>query len=343
MDQSAHWRGLAFRLPPRVDYRPGQLYILPTPERAERLVNKSFRESLATVALLIAVVGGFAAISHQISQQYTNFSTQLGQLATSLNGRIDGVNQNLETKFDALAQRTLKVEAAVKVIGENQNEPLKDSVRQLLSSAAGALPKNPEIAAKEIFTANSIIETLRLLKGPSDQRYFRQTISQINLLAEKAKETQLVQTVYLTRLSLAQYRSALEERFEQGTVLSFVPMEHGIYITSPNHLLFGINYDFTRVTGDGISFLGKMKRTLAENNVIQRAVIKGGIQTLDGIHWRDVVFIGTHVRYDGGEVELKNVQFVDCTFDFPYSERAIRVTDYAILKGKYLTIGGSPS
>jgi hypothetical protein len=34
-----------------------------------------------------------------------------------------------------------------------------------------------------------------------------------------------------------------------------------------------------------------------------------------------VTFIGTHLRYEGGELDLQNVQFVRCRFGFPADAR----------------------
>jgi len=36
---------------------------------------------------------------------------------------------------------------------------------------------------------------------------------------------------------------------------------------------------------------------------------------LDGIYWDRVVFIRTHIVFGGGSVYLRNVHFVDCTFE----------------------------
>jgi hypothetical protein len=43
---------------------------------------------------------------------------------------------------------------------------------------------------------------------------------------------------------------------------------------------------------------------LARNLVVKNSVIMNGVQRLDGFLSQNVVFIGTRVRYEGGEVEL---------------------------------------
>jgi hypothetical protein len=74
---------------------------------------------------------------------------------------------------------------------------------------------------------------------------------------------------------------------------------------------------------------------LTEGPWVSNIALKGGVegvtQTLDGIHWVEDVFINVRVRYKGGEVQLTNVRFVDCTFDVPPIPRGAQVLNYAIL------------
>ena len=47
--------------------------------------------------------------------------------------------------------------------------------------------------------------------------------------------------------------------------------------------------------------------------------IKGGSLPLDDIHWPNVIFISTRIRYKGGAIDLQGVHFANCTFDIPPS------------------------
>jgi hypothetical protein len=58
---------------------------------------------------------------------------------------------------------------------------------------------------------------------------------------------------------------------------------------------------------------------------VQKLTLAGAAQTLDGIRWRDVTFIGTRLRYQGGELDLQNVHFVHCTFGFANNDRSARL------------------
>ena len=42
-------------------------------------------------------------------------------------------------------------------------------------------------------------------------------------------------------------------------------------------------------------------RALADNVRVEDLTIVGAAQTLDGIHWRNVTFVNTHLRYQGGD------------------------------------------
>ena len=70
---------------------------------------------------------------------------------------------------------------------------------------------------------------------------------------------------------------------------------------------------------------------LADNIVVESSVVRGGRQTLDGVRWRNVAFVGTRIRYMGGGVELSNVRFINCTFDLPEIRHAAQVAEYAAL------------
>jgi hypothetical protein len=65
-------------------------------------------------------------------------------------------------------------------------------------------------------------------------------------------------------------------------------------------------------------------------------------QTLDGIAWENVVFVNTRIRYLGGPVTLKNVRFVNCTFDIKSSAPGEDLLQYAVLNKSELTIANGP-
>lgn len=76
-----------------------------------------------------------------------------------------------------------------------------------------------------------------------------------------------------------------------------------------------------------------MSRIFADNVRVENLTIAGAAQTLDGIHWKNVTFIGTHLRYEGGEVDLRDVRFIHCMFGFPSDDRGGRLAT-AIARGQ---------
>jgi hypothetical protein len=68
-------------------------------------------------------------------------------------------------------------------------------------------------------------------------------------------------------------------------------------------------------------------RVMADGVRVDGLTIAGAAQTLDGIRWKDVTFVGTRLRYEGGEVSLQNVRFKNCTFGFSTNDRGARLAD----------------
>ena len=60
---------------------------------------------------------------------------------------------------------------------------------------------------------------------------------------------------------------------------------------------------------------------------VENFTLSGATQTIDGIHWKNVTFIGTRLRYQGGEAALQNVHCVRCTFGFVINDRGARLAN----------------
>lgn len=74
-------------------------------------------------------------------------------------------------------------------------------------------------------------------------------------------------------------------------------------------------------------------RQFADNVRVENLTIAGASQTLDGIHWHNVTFVGTRLRYEDGPLDLQNVRFVHCTFGFPSDARGANIAN-AIASGE---------
>lgn len=91
---------------------------------------------------------------------------------------------------------------------------------------------------------------------------------------------------------------------------------------------FGGNYVDASIMPDTSEILEPPSTRLFVDNVrVENLTFQGAAQTLDGIHWHNVIFIGTRLRFEGGEVDLQNVHFVRCTFGFTTDERGARLAN----------------
>jgi hypothetical protein len=79
-------------------------------------------------------------------------------------------------------------------------------------------------------------------------------------------------------------------------------------------------------------------RLFVDNVRVQNLTIEGASQTLDGIHWKNVTFVGTRLRYESGELDLQNVHFVRCTFGLPTDQRGARLANAIALGRSSITI-----
>lgn len=222
--------------------------------------------------------------------------------------------------------------------------------------------------------AASIIEAARVAsqKAPAD---FFETVSRSldRALQARPENNRLFEHVTMARINLAQLRSAqslspVQELGASGAVnppQSSVGQQQGssakdslrqsaprrsgdVTIGSPreieaNHLL-----DASTLGGDAIDatlmpetmeiLLPPSSRLFIDNVRVQDLTLKGASQTLDGIHWKNVTFIGTRLRYESGEIDLQNVHFVGCTFGVPTDQRGARLANAIALGQTSLTI-----
>jgi hypothetical protein len=72
-------------------------------------------------------------------------------------------------------------------------------------------------------------------------------------------------------------------------------------------------------------------RTFADKVRVENLTFAGATQTLDGLRFKNVTFIGTRLRFEGGQVELQNVRFINCTFGFTTDARGARLANAVAL------------
>ncbi len=112
-----------------------------------------------------------------------------------------------------------------------------------------------------------------------------------------------------------------------GRVSITAPREIAANSTLNPQSLGGDYLDATRMTGNG-EILMLPAQGSSDNNVrVENLTIAGGSQRLEAIHWTNVTFVGTEVRYEKGPLDLENVHFVRCTFRFAPDVGASRLAN----------------
>jgi hypothetical protein len=187
------------------------------------------------------------------------------------------------------------------------------------------------LAAAEIFVdrAESFV-TIARLEGISAPAGFLQSASDRldHVLERGPGDRHLFEHVTSVRIELAAYRSSFEP-------LPPAPAGGRIAIEAPRQVqakqildpatLKASYLDATLLPEASEILLPSSSHSLADNVRVENVTIAGAAQTMDGIRWRNVTFINTRLRYDGGELSLQNVRFVRCRFGLPNNARGAQI------------------
>jgi len=193
-----------------------------------------------------------------------------------------------------------------------------------------------------------------------DADFFEVANSKLDLvLRQNPDNSRLLEHVTMARVNLAQLRSAVEgahglaassstssDNLTTGptggaesvkTALPSAPGARKITIAAPkeieaNHILDpqtlgGDTIDATLMPDTAEILLPPSSRLFVDNVRVEDLTLEGASQTLDGIHWKNVIFVGTRLRYEGGELDLRNVRFIRCTFGLTTDERGARLAN----------------
>jgi len=160
--------------------------------------------------------------------------------------------------------------------------------------------------------------------------FFEATIAQLDRAVAAAPENaRLTEHATLMRIELAQLRSALDVAPAESRSLQKVAINSPRSIPRDSTLdptsLGGTFVDATLMASSAEILEPPSSRLFVDNVRVENVSLAGAAQTLDGIHWHNVTFIGTRLRYQGGEVDLQNVHFVRCTFGFANGDRGARL------------------
>jgi hypothetical protein len=225
----------------------------------------------------------------------------------------------------------------------------RDVDESLANSLREAESGNITAATVSVDRAESLITAARLQSFEAKPEFFLDTNAMLDRVIEQhAQEATLFDHVTQARISLAELRSSLPP-----TGTASVPSQPGataqqsrdlapnldsygaIRIGAPrqiaaNEILngrsLGATYlDATLMPDTSEVLMPPTTRSFADGIRVEDITIEGASQTLDGIHWRNVTFIGTRLRYESGDLDLQNARFVRCRFGFPSDDRGARL------------------
>jgi hypothetical protein len=223
----------------------------------------------------------------------------------------------------------------------------KDAVGLAAQDADAGNISQAEVAVDR---AETIITAQRLESGVAPQEFFAPAVAAFDrVLTRHSDDVRLTEHVTLARISLAEFRSSLEA--DPTGVASYnyygeEPVGGGggtgdkpyirqeaqtnnskrVSLGAPREVAAGTTLD-PDTAGAGILdatlmpdtaeiLLPPSSRAFADNVRVENLFLQGAAQTLDGVHWRNVTFMNTRLRYEGGELDLQNVHFVRCRFGF---------------------------
>ena len=210
-----------------------------------------------------------------------------------------------------------------------------------LESAAQEAADQPSSAEVAVDRAETILTTQRLIGAEAKPDFFDPALSALDrVLSKRAEDVRLREHVTLARISLAELRSSQAAEpaitLEQKRVSIGVPRELAAGDTLDPASFGGSILDATIMPGTAEILLPPASRSFADNIRVENLIVQGAAQTLDGIRWRNVTFVETRLRYEGGELSLDNVQFVRCRFGFTTDDASDRGAHLAtaIAQGK---------
>jgi hypothetical protein len=226
-------------------------------------------------------------------------------LGIDLDNKIGVVQKDSQ----GLVIRLKSVEDSVKVLGSQQTNQIQKLIESLL---AAAKTSGPEIAIRAVKSAEALTASLKKDKVPPSNDFFHLATEQIKELRTHQDVGELKAVTYQMQKQLAQYRSALQiAKKIGGTVLNCTP-----------------------------DFNAKNAMSIKTGLTVDGVTISNCPQSLDGITWKNIVFVNSRIRYEGGPLALENVTFVNCTFQTTQNNEGIKLLRYAALDKNYLKVPG---
>jgi len=243
----------------------------------------------------------------------------------------------------------------------------------LQAAAAQGSAGNVTAAEVEVDRAASIVMSARMAGQKASADFYSRNVAALDrALKTQPDDSRLFEHVTLARIELANFRSA-ERASEPGAggtetddapnlttypgaaatpLLNVGPDAEAphakavpghVLISAPRAMGAGSVLDAGTLGGDYLDatlmpetsevLLPPSNRNFSDSVRVEGLTIEGASQTLDGVRWKNVTFVGMRLRYEGGQVSLQNVKFIRCRFGFTTDERGAKLAD-AVALGK---------
>lgn len=230
-----------------------------------------------------------------------------------------------------------KIETSIRVLASKQAPDVKDLIKELLSQAQDDFNSGRTTRAqKALAIVPVLLSSAKRTKIPAEPAFFSSSAERLNQLQSNAARGAVIEEIRSARITLAEYRSVLNRAVPSPGarvyVVSKVIDERTFQFKVPEE---GLVLDLKDYPA-GLSlfrpgFFPRKPSGLTVDNPERPAFIMNGTQELDRRAWVNVVFLNMRIKYSGGSTELKNVKFVDCTFEFDADPRSDRLADYVAL------------
>jgi hypothetical protein len=209
---------------------------------------------------------------------------------------------------------------------------MRDTLAALDQAAQSAEAGNLSEAESDADRAGSIVVTMRLSAREAAPDFLEAAVAALDRTSGARPENALlVEHVTQTRVELAELRSSMVVPPVTADLTSRMSPKGPRHVAQGQTLdptSLGASYlDATLMAGTAEMLMPPISRSLADRVSVENLTLAGAAQTLDGIHWRNVTFIGTHLRYEGGPLDLQDVRFVRCRFGFIANERGARIAN----------------
>jgi hypothetical protein len=233
--------------------------------------------------------------------------------------------------------------SATATVRPNPTEWQREIANSLEDGAREASAGDITQAEVAVDRAAASVTVARLKARDAKPDFFETTIGQLDrIVGTHPENARLGEHAAQMEIELAQFRSSLEAISPQSGNGIRVGINAPRGIARDTRLdpesLGGNILDATLMPTSAEILEPPSSRLFVDNVRVENLTLSGAAQTLDGMHWKNVTFIGTRLRYEGGEVDLQNVHFVRCTFGFTTDERGVRIATAVALGRPSLVI-----